>query len=126
MNISKAEQRTWSQSARSWWTQTNDTYELTPSEIVIAREVCRGMTRLDAINEELQGAPLTVTNRFGESVTAPLVTEQRLLSQSTAKLIGTLRLPEVESQEQHNVTERTGTQQRRTQVRGQYAPPRAV
>ena len=92
---------------------------------MIAREVCRGMTRLDAINDELQGASLTVTNRFGESVTAPLVTEQRMLSQSVAKLIGTLRLPEVESQER-NVTERTGTTQRRTQVRGQYAPPRAV
>lgn len=120
MIVTRSETKTWSKSAREWWAVTTDTYELTPSEMLIAREVCRGLTRLDAINSQLQGAPLTVQNRFGETVTAPLVTEQRMLSQSVTKLIGTLRLPEVAG-DTEKVAERTGTTQRRSQVRGSYS-----
>ncbi|WP_431840485.1 hypothetical protein [Gordonia hongkongensis] len=124
MAITKSEIRGWSKNARTWIEAVLGTYELTASEELIARDVCRAVTRLDAIDAELQDAALTVENRFGEVVSHPLVVEQRLLAQSTAKLVGSLRLPEIEAEDTAGkVSGRTGGRQpKRVQVRSIYGP----
>ncbi len=93
MDISLRELKTYSLHARHWWDAVSKEYELTPTEIVIAREILRGITRLDKINADMADEPTTVKNRVGESVVHPLLTESRMLSQSVTKLMGTLHLP---------------------------------
>ncbi|MBE7193334.1 MAG: hypothetical protein INR66_12725 [Gordonia polyisoprenivorans] len=126
MKITAAEQRTWTKGAREWWSSVEGEFDLTASEIVTAREIGRGLSRLDRLWEHLAAADtLTTENRFGETVVDPLAVEARLLAQTVARLIGSLRLPEVESDwdtdESSQVRERTP--QRRTQARGFYAVP---
>ncbi|PKZ64361.1 hypothetical protein CYJ73_17335 [Gordonia terrae] len=124
MTITKTEMRGWSKNARSWIESVLDVYELTASEKILAREVCRGIDRLDQIADALRGQSLTVENRFGETVTNPLVVEQRLLSQSVAKLSGSLRLPEIDAEDTAGkVSGRTGGKQpKRVQMRNMYGP----
>ncbi len=123
MSLTKTEIRQYGRNARTWAEAVVDEFTLTPSEALIAREVCRGIDRLDELADVLQGLPLTVVNRFGETVTHPLVVEQRLLAQSVARLIGSLRLPEPAADDTttDKSTARTGGKQpRRVQVRGPY------
>lgn len=120
MGSPKGEQ-SWSPNAKQWWKSTHADYTLTASELVLAREVCRQVTRLDTLNKKLENAPLTQANRFGEDVPNPLLVEARQISGSLAKLIGSLRLPEITVDDQGQAT--TGkTPQKRTGARGTYGP----
>lgn len=114
-------EKAWSTNAKKWWKSTHADYTLTASELVLAREVCRQITRLDILNAKLADAPLTQTSRFGEEVPNPLLVEARQISGSLAKLIGSLRLPEIDVDEQGK-TVMGKTPQKRTGARGTYGP----
>ena len=120
MGTIKGEQ-SWSPNAKRWWKSTHADYTLTASELILAREVCRQITRLDTLNSKLENAPLTQTNRFGEEVPNPLLVEARQISGSLAKLIGSLRLPEIDVDEQGK-TVMGKTPQKRPGARGTYGP----
>ena len=118
MSISKTEIRAHGKNARAWIDAVLDVYELTASDEVTAREIMRQIDQLDQIAEALQAEPLTITNRFGELVTHPLRVEARLLSQTTAKLIGSLRLPDVDAEDTD--AKKPAKQPRRVQPRSVY------
>lgn len=91
--IPKRELEGYSLNARHWWREVNEAYDFTATELVVVREILRGITRLDKLNADMADQPSTVKNRGGESVVHPLLTETRMLSQSVTKLLGTLHLP---------------------------------
>lgn len=129
MKITQAERKTWSPKARQFVAELEDTFELTPGEVVTLIETARGITRLDAIHAALQGGELTVQDRFGAQVSHPLVVEARLTSAVVAKLIGSLRVPEIEADEATGAaTTKKGTKTpRRVGIRaGMYAPGLSV
>ncbi|MEY1676484.1 hypothetical protein AB4Z55_20135 [Gordonia sp. ABKF26] len=88
MAITEDELRDYSANAQTWF-ESIPSGNLTASKVVLAREVCRAITRLDQIAAELQDAELIVAG-----AAHPLVTEQRRLGEATAKLIDSLRVPE--------------------------------
>ena len=129
MKITAAERKTWSKKAKEYARELEEAFDLTASEIVTLIEVCRAISRLDAINDALQDGELTAVDRYGVPVTHPLIVEARLTSANLARLIGSLRVPEiVEDAETGQASVKKGTRgPRRVGVRpGMYAPSLTV
>lgn len=129
MKITAAERKTWSRKAKEYAKELEDAFDLSGSEIVTLIEVCRAISRLDAINTALQDGDLTSVDRYGVPVTHPLIVEARLTSANLARLIGALRVPEiVEDAETGQATVKKGSKKpRRAAVRpGMYAPTLTV
>ncbi|WP_150116421.1 hypothetical protein [Williamsia herbipolensis] len=127
MKITQAERRSWSTRARQFAGELEGQFDLTAGEVVTLVEVCRGITRLDALHEALQDGSLTVEDRFGATVTHPLMVEARLTSATVAKLIGALRVPEIETDATTGEVTAGKRAVRRVHTRpGQYSPGLSV
>ncbi|MGW6035716.1 hypothetical protein ACWFOS_18880 [Gordonia terrae] len=120
MSIRRAERQAWSDRARDYVKAIERDYELTESEQVVMVELARAITRSDEITEALRTESLSVTNRFGEVVAHPYVVELRQLGGLIAKLIGALRLPDIES-DGRGGRQAGKTPQKRSQPRGTYS-----
>jgi hypothetical protein len=93
------------------WLSVVDQFDLDEHERALLLSACRTADLLDRLAAEAD-ADLTVTNRFGEVVSAPSVVEHRQQSLTLARLLASLRLPSGEMDE--------GRPQRRGAARGSY------
>lgn len=98
-------------SGRELWTSITAEAELETHEKLLLLEACRVADRLQALDDELAGAPLTVVNNKGDEVANPLLTESRQQQATLARLIASLRLP---------TGEEDARPQRRGGARGAY------
>lgn len=78
---------------RALWFSILDDLDLDQHELSLLRAAARTADRLEDIAQELDGAPLTVSNFKGDEVASPLLVEQRMQAASHAKLLASLRLP---------------------------------
>ena len=78
---------------RALWFSILDDLDLDQHELSLLRAAARTADRLEDIAQELDGAPLTVSNFKGDEVANPLLVEQRMQAASHAKLLASLRLP---------------------------------
>jgi hypothetical protein len=78
---------------RKLWRSVVTDYQLEQHEECLLIQAVRCADLLDDLAEALDGAELTVTNRFGEPVTNPLITEQRQQAIVLARLLAAMRLP---------------------------------
>ena len=100
---------------RKLWRAIVADYELDQHELALLTAACRTVDRLEDIAAALDGAPLTVQNQRGDTVSQPLLVEQRMQSGSLAKLLASLRLPSGETEDGAMVRP-----QRRGAARGAY------
>ncbi|PYE19251.1 hypothetical protein DFR67_103162 [Williamsia limnetica] len=121
MTIARQERTSWSKRARDYVKAVEADYVLSHGEEIVIVSLARAITREDALTLAMHGEPLAVANRFGELVNHPHVVELRQVGGLIAKLVGSLRLPEIV--EAADGTRTAGRQaQKRTGSRGTYAP----
>lgn len=87
-------------------------FDLSAHEIAQLIQACRMADRLSAIESEIASGPLLHTNRYGERVSSPLLSEARQTSLALSRILAALRVPAGDEDAQP---------QRRTGVRGVYA-----
>jgi hypothetical protein len=68
-------------------------FGLDPHEELLLIQAVRTADLLDDLAEALDGAELTVMNRWGEPVMNPMITEQRAQAITLARLLAAMRLP---------------------------------
>jgi len=103
-------------SGRKLWNSIMNDLELDTHEELLLLQAVRAVDRLDSMAEELENAPLTVTNSKGDEVAHPLLVESRQTSLMLARLMASLRLPSglVEGGDDLNRPQRRGA------ARGSY------
>jgi hypothetical protein len=94
------------------WADLTREFEFDPHEILLLREACRTVDRLDRLHEEALTASVVVENHKGDRVANPAMVEARQQAQRFAQLLASLRLPAGEEVE--------GRPQRRGGARGPY------
>jgi hypothetical protein len=80
-------------SGRALWRGILAEYGLAPHEIAILVQCCRVTDRLDAIEDELSGVPLTVEGSTGQPKAHPLLSEQRAQMRVLESLSRALSIP---------------------------------
>jgi hypothetical protein len=78
---------------RALWREVMAEFGLAPHESAILVQVCRCLDRLDAIEGELAGAPLTVEGSQGQPRPHPLLSEQRMQARLLESLSRALSIP---------------------------------
>ena len=78
---------------RALWRQVNAEFGLAPHESAILVQVCRVIDRLDQIEAELSGAPLTVEGSTGQPKAHPLLAEWRHQARVLESLSRALSIP---------------------------------
>ena len=78
---------------RALWRDINAEFGLAPHEAAILVQCCRVVDRLDAIEAELSGAPLTVTGSTGQPRAHPLLAEWRMQARVLESLSRALSIP---------------------------------
>jgi hypothetical protein len=80
-------------SGRLLWRQINAEFGLAPHERAILVQCCRVVDRMDVIEVELAGAPLTVRGSTGQVKAHPLLAEWRLQARVLESLSRALSIP---------------------------------
>ena len=80
-------------SGRALWREIRREFGLAPHERAILVQACRCVDRLDAIEAELAGAPLTVEGSTGQPRSHPLLAEQRAQARLLESLSRALSIP---------------------------------
>ncbi|OZE85519.1 hypothetical protein CH298_23005 [Rhodococcoides fascians] len=83
----------WSENAAAFWRETTLNYTFNVSEMLILKELCRVITRLDRLQAAAANEPLVVPGKTGPT-SNPLLVEARLLAQVAARLVAQLRIPD--------------------------------
>jgi hypothetical protein len=78
---------------RALWRDINAGFGLAPHERAILVQCCRCVDRLDAIEAELSGAPLTVAGSTGQPKAHPLLAEWRAQARVLESLSRALSIP---------------------------------
>ena len=78
---------------RALWRAVNAEFGLAPHESAILVQCCRVVDRLDAIEAELAGAPLTVEGSTGQPRAHPLLAEWRMQARVLESLSRALSIP---------------------------------
>lgn len=79
---------------RKLWKATVEMYELRQDELEVLRAVCAEADLISRMEEELDGADLTVKGSMGQLVPHPLVTELRQHRATMAALLRGMKLPD--------------------------------
>ena len=80
-------------SGRALWRQVNAEFGLAPHESAVLVQVCRLVDRLDQLEAELAGGPLTVLGSTGQPRAHPLLAEQRHQMRVLESLSRALSIP---------------------------------
>jgi hypothetical protein len=80
-------------SGRALWRAVHAEFGLAPHERAILVQCCRVVDRLDAIEAELAGAPLTVPGSTGQPKAHPLLAEWRMQARVLESLSRALSIP---------------------------------
>ena len=102
---------------RRLWRGVLADFDLTGAESEILRECVRVTDMIDRLEQEAAAGPLTITDKRGEAKTAPAIVETRQQRALLARLVASLRLPDLDTGERP---------QRRGAARGAYARGRAT
>src|SRR5215469_6021157 len=78
---------------RRLWREANASYEFAAHESAILVQCCRVVDRLDAIQDELTGAPLTDEGSTGQPKANPLLAESRAQARLLESLSRALSIP---------------------------------
>lgn len=111
----------WSENAADFWRETTLNYTFNVSELLILRELCRVITRLDKLQAAAESEPLVVPGRAGPMAN-PLLVEARQLATVAARLVASLRIPD-ESATAPSKDAAPSRPQRRGAARGAYSGP---
>lgn len=102
------------------WDSVLADFELSEHELAVLRQACRMADRLNAINEALRDAPLTVRNSRGDLTAHPLLGEARQTSALLARLCAALGLPSGVQDEAPGAPGRGSRRMHRPPYRGFY------
>lgn len=80
-------------SGRALWREINRDYGLAAHEAAVLVQCCRVVDRLDQIEAELSGVPLTVEGSTGQPKAHPLLQEQRAQMRVLESLSRALSIP---------------------------------
>lgn len=83
----------WSESAAEFWRETTANYTFNVAEMLILKELCRVITRLDRLQAAAANEPLVVPGKTGPT-SNPLLVEARLQATVAARLVASLRIPD--------------------------------
>ncbi|MDI6627257.1 MAG: hypothetical protein QME72_06010 [Rhodococcus sp. (in: high G+C Gram-positive bacteria)] len=103
----------WSENAAEFWRETTLNYTFNVAEMLILKELCRVITRLDRLQDAAENEPLVVPGKTGPMAN-PLLVEARQLATLAARLVASLRIPD----EAVVAPSGNGTAQSRPQKRG--------
>lgn len=103
-------------SGQKLWREVTAEFELEEYELITLKEACRTADRLDDLDKEMEGEPLTVVNSKGDETANPRIIEQRQQAMVFTRLMASLRLPDAEGV----------APQHRGGARGTYGKPVAV
>lgn len=103
-------------SGRALWKDITNRFELEEHEFLTLKEACRTADRLDELDKEMEGEPLTVVNSKGDETANPRIVEQRQQALTYTRLIASMRLPD----EEGNLPQHRGSS------RGSYGKMKAV
>ncbi|OZM81146.1 hypothetical protein [Pseudonocardia sp. MH-G8] len=84
------------ETGRRLWVETLGKYGLGHHELVLLHEACRTADRLERLAVEGRDAPLTAVDRKGDPIASPLLVEARQQQIVFARLVASLRLPDLE------------------------------
>lgn len=82
--------------AKRVWTEITEAYDLRIDELRVLEDACREIDLIERLESELKGADLVVSGSMGQPVASPLVQELRQHRSVLARLLGWLKLAEVE------------------------------
>lgn len=85
--------------AERLWEDIVDGQDLRTDELRVLEDACREVDLIERMHAELQGAPLVVKGSMGQDVANPLVQELRQHRALVARLLGSLKLREVDQEE---------------------------
>jgi hypothetical protein len=108
---------------RRLWDDVTTDFELSAHEEAVLLQACRAADRLEAINDALTDAPLTVRNSRGDLTAHPLLGEARQTSALLARLCAALGLPSGVQDEAPGAPERGSRRTHRPPFRGFYGVP---
>ncbi|HWK92624.1 MAG TPA: hypothetical protein VNR17_10240 [Luteimicrobium sp.] len=91
-------------SGRQLWRSVLTAYELRPDELVLLENAAKTADFVAQLDEALKGAPLVVKGSMGQERENPLLSERRQQSAHLARLIGQLKLPDIEPQSEYGST----------------------
>lgn len=80
--------------ARQYWASIADVYELDAHEWRILEDICREIDLVEAMQDALEGADLTVRGSQGQPVANPIVQEVRQHRAIIKSLMASLKLPD--------------------------------
>ncbi len=92
MSAPRAPQGLGSRGRRLWRSVTRD-FEPSASELELLTEACRCLDRVEALEQAMQGAPLTVAGSRGQIVAHPLAADLRAERQLLSRLLAQIELP---------------------------------
>ncbi len=108
------------QADRRLWDDVTADFELSAHEEAVLLQACRAADRLEALNDALRDAPLTVRNSRGDLTAHPLLGEARQTSALLARLCAALGLPSGVQDEAPGAPERGSRRTHRAPYRGFY------
>lgn len=85
------------QAGRRLWKAVTSAYLFRPDELVLLENACRTVDFIAKLDTELADAPLIVTGSMGQEREHPLLSERRQQSAHLARLLGQLKLPDVDA-----------------------------
>ncbi|MCX4541455.1 hypothetical protein [Streptomyces sp. NBC_01565] len=80
------------------WVDIVEDQELRTDELRVLEDACREVDLIERMHAELQGAPLVVKGSMGQDVANPLVQELRQHRALVARLLGSLKLSDDDSE----------------------------
>lgn len=92
--------------AKRVWTKTLESYELREDELSILADLCMEITIVDHLQESLVDAPLMVRASHGGEQINPIFSEIRMHRQTSMSLWKALKLPDIDSSEDSEETEK--------------------
>ncbi|AZI58388.1 terminase [Nakamurella antarctica] len=81
---------------RQFWETTNQSYDLTESELALLTETCRTMDNLDALAAAIKSEGAMTVGSTGQLVVNPALTEARGQRLALHRLIASLALPDID------------------------------
>ncbi|OZC87304.1 hypothetical protein CH254_16780 [Rhodococcus sp. 06-412-2C] len=110
----------WSRNAAEFWRETTLNYTFNVAELLILKESCRVITRLDRLQDAAENEPLVVPGKTGP-ISNPLLVEARQQATLAARLVASLRIPDGAVAAPSNGVVAPSRPQRRGAARGAYS-----
>jgi hypothetical protein len=105
---------------RRFWKRVISTYQLRVDELILLESACKTIDRVQALDDAMEGQPLTTTGSMGQQREHPLLSEARQQRAYLNRTLAQLDLPDLDSAAKPN-QHRSAAQSRWATAHGQGA-----